>query len=112
MRLLSMMRNDEREHEAPIHDECRHYDENRHHDESEHNDGRVEPYLSTKVSHTLLTERYADKDVQVFIWSYDSRRGLAAVRFSHLTASFLRGVQRNLERGRLTLYIYAFLFLY
>jgi hypothetical protein len=37
------------------HDECRHYDENRHHDESEHNDGRVEPYLSTKVSHTLLT---------------------------------------------------------
>jgi hypothetical protein len=27
MRLLSMMSNDEREHEAPIHDECRHYDE-------------------------------------------------------------------------------------
>jgi hypothetical protein len=27
----------------------------RHHDECEHNDGRVEPYLSTKVSHTLLT---------------------------------------------------------
>jgi hypothetical protein len=29
----------------------------RHHDECEHNDGRVEPYLSTKVSHTLLTIR-------------------------------------------------------
>jgi hypothetical protein len=53
MRLLSMMSLIFR---CRHHDECRHYDENRHHDESEHNDGRVEPYLSTKVSHTLLTD--------------------------------------------------------
>jgi hypothetical protein len=60
MRLLSMMRNDEREHEAPIHDESgheapihdeshlsvRHYDECRHHDECEHNDGRVSPLVN------------------------------------------------------------------
>jgi hypothetical protein len=47
------------------HDECRHYDENRHHDESEHNDGRVEPYLSTKVSHTLLTISHLASFAQV-----------------------------------------------
>jgi hypothetical protein len=38
MRLLSMMRDDEREHEAPIHDEREHeapiHDECRHYDES------------------------------------------------------------------------------
>jgi hypothetical protein len=38
MRLLSIMRNDEREHEAPIHDEREHeapiHDECRHYDES------------------------------------------------------------------------------
>jgi hypothetical protein len=37
----------------------------RHHDECEHNDGRVEPYLSTKVSHTLLTISHLASFAQV-----------------------------------------------
>jgi hypothetical protein len=49
MRLLSMMRNDEREHEAPIHDESK-------------------PTCQTKVSHTLLTVHY--RIVPKFIWFY------------------------------------------